>query len=193
MKQSRAMSLVESLSNIAVGFGLSVGAQALVLPMLGVPIPLTANLIFAVVMTVISIARSFGLRRLFEAMHVRHPLSPGAFAVIAERRRQIDQEGWSRAHDDDLGIGELAMAGATYAEHAAIGVQLSSIQRAFDHDDLPPASWPWDRNWWKPQDFRRDMVRAAALILAEIDRHDRNRRPRVLTRITLPRRQRSAA
>jgi len=34
-------------------------------------------------------------------------------------------------------------------------------------------AWPWDPKWWKPKDRRRDLVRAAALIIAEIDRHDR--------------------
>jgi hypothetical protein len=38
--------------------------------------------------------------------------------------------------------------------------------------NLPPACWPWTRDWWKPQDFRRDLVRAAALILAELERFD---------------------
>lgn len=33
--------------------------------------------------------------------------------------------------------------------------------------------WPWDESWWKPTTPRRDLVKAAALILAEIERLDR--------------------
>lgn len=33
--------------------------------------------------------------------------------------------------------------------------------------------WCWDRSWWKPTTPRRDLVKAAALILAEIERIDR--------------------
>lgn len=93
MKQSRAMSFVESVVNILVGFGISLGAQIVFLPMLGVAVSLGQNLIFALIMTVISIARSFLLRRLFEALHIRRPLTPAMNAVIAERWRQIEQEG----------------------------------------------------------------------------------------------------
>jgi hypothetical protein len=33
--------------------------------------------------------------------------------------------------------------------------------------------WPWHDDWWKPKDRRRDLIRAAALIVAEIERLDR--------------------
>ena len=38
-----------------------------------------------------------------------------------------------------------------------------------------PFGWPhtWDASWWKPKDRRRDLVRAGALIIAEIERLDR--------------------
>jgi hypothetical protein len=163
MKQSRAMSLIESLINIAVGFGLSVAFQAIVLPLLGVNIPLAANLSFALVMTAISIARQFLLRRLFEALHIRRPLSPAMAAVIAERFRQVEAEGWSLDHDDKHERGELAKAGANYAFFAGADAEM-------------PPTWPWAREWWKPQNFRRDLIRAAALIVAEIERNDRLRK-----------------
>jgi hypothetical protein len=167
MKQSRAASLIEAFINIAVGFGLSIGLQAIVLPALGVPIPWGANLAFACVMTVVSIARQFVLRRVFEALHIRRPLSPFMVAVVEERRRQIDVEGWSAAHDDDHLFGEIAMAGGCYAifHTGPIGEKCPQ-----------PSMWPWSRGWWKPQDFRRDIVRAAALIVAEGEKFDRNRK-----------------
>lgn len=166
------MSFVESLINIVVGFGLSCAAQAIFLPMLGVPIPWHVNLIFAVIMTVISIARSYGLRRLFEALHIRRPLSPFMQAVVSERFRQVEAEGWSQDHDDKYAGGVLAVAGAAYALGARLRAQGMKVND-------PPACWPWSRDWWKPTDMRRDLVKACALIMAEGERIDRNRVGRV--------------
>ncbi len=166
MKQSRFMSMLESIINIAVGFGISLGAQMLFLPMLGVAISFSQNLTFALIMTVISIARSYVLRRLFEALHIRRPLSAFMQAVVAERFRQIEQEGWSIEHDDAHASIELARAGATYAYFAG-GVQ-----------GHVPQMWPWSQEWWKPAGIRRDLVKACALIIAEGEKFDRNRKAR---------------
>ncbi|MDA9499296.1 DUF7220 family protein [Bradyrhizobium sp. CCBAU 11357] len=170
MKQSKIMSLVESVINIAIGFGISLAAQMYFLPLLGVIISFQQNLLFALIMTVISIARSYLLRRLFEAMHIRRPLSPFMQAVIAERFRQIEQEGWSTTHDDAHPVGELAAAGSSYAI-------MPTWRRRADESfgPKPPIAWPWSLDWWKPQDNRRDLVRAAALVVAEGEKLDRNR------------------
>ena len=167
MKQSRLMSLVESVINIAVGLGVAMVANAIILPLVGFPISLAQNAIIAAFMTVISIARSFVLRRLFEALHIRHPLSPAMHAIIAERRRQIEIEGWDNDHDDRHERGELARAGAAYAVSAA-GPKTFAFK----------SIWPWDEEWWKPRDFRRDLVRAGALIIAELDKFERSRKTR---------------
>lgn len=37
-----------------------------------------------------------------------------------------------------------------------------------------PEGWPWDDVWWKPKDPRTNLVKAGALILAEIERMDRS-------------------
>lgn len=169
MKQSKIMSLLESVINIAIGFGISLAAQIYFLPLLGVAISLSQNITFALIMTVISIARSFALRRVFEALHIRRPLSPFMQAVIAERFRQIEGEGWSTEHDDAHAPGELARAGGCYADRAGLpGRSISDI----------PSRWPWSRDWWKPAGFRRDLVRAGALIIAEGEKFDRNRKAR---------------
>ena len=93
-------------------------------------------------------------------------LTNAARDVLAERCRQIEQEGWTPAHDDDHQRGELAMAAAAYA-HAAgeAGYGVFSI----------PREWPvtWVTDWWKPTTPRRDLIKAGALILAEIERLDR--------------------
>ena len=174
MKQSKLMSLIESVINIAVGFGISLVAQIVFLPMLGVAISLRQNFLFALIMTVISIARSYLLRRLFEALHIRTPLSPALLSIAAERRRQVEVEGWDAAHDDQHAPGELAAAGSCYA--------ITPLWRA-NPGHLPiqePLVWPWDSSWWKPADNRRDLVRAGALIVAELDRENRNRKPRTV-------------
>lgn len=168
-KQSQAMSLTESVINIAVGLGVALAANAVVLPLVGFDVSLKQNVAIAIPMTVVSIARSFALRRLFEALHIRRPLSPGMLAVIAERQRQIDAEGYTVEHDNSHPQGELAKAGAAYAQHAADPMP-GRLGRT------PLALWPWDADSWKPQGFRRDLVRACALILADIERFDRLRR-----------------
>jgi hypothetical protein len=170
MKQSRLMSFVESLINIAVGLGVAMIANAIILPALGFPITLTQNLIIGAFMTTVSIVRSYALRRVFEALHIRHPLSPGALAIVAERRRQIELEGWTPEHDFAHAEGELAKAGGCYALYAT--VRTGHMAPTGDGYSSPPTEWPWSRRWWKQSDFRRDLVKAGALILAELDRAD---------------------
>ena len=85
--------------------------------------------------------------------------SQAVLDVAAERRRQIEAEGWTPEHDDHHLPNELSLAAASYV--------------CADEGDAPPAIWPWDWSWWKPKDRRRNLVKAAALILAEIERLDR--------------------
>ena len=168
MKQSKAMSLLEAIISVIVGFGLSIGCQAIFLPLLGVPIPWAANFYFAIIMTVVSIMRQFVLRRVFEALHIRRPLSPFMQAVVAEVFRQREVEGYSAQHDDDLKLGDLAAAGGCYA-----------IASSWDDcEDIPPCYWPWTLYAWNPRDFRRNLVRSAALVIAEGNKFDRNRKQR---------------
>ena len=75
MKQSRLMSLVESIANVLVGYGVAVVAQILIFPVFGLHTTLTQNLKMGAVFTVVSIARSFALRRVFEAIRTKKPPS----------------------------------------------------------------------------------------------------------------------
>lgn len=43
-----------------------------------------------------------------------------------------------------------------------------------DNDNQCPSFWPFETSWWKPKNTRSDLIRAAALIVAEIERFDRN-------------------
>lgn len=79
--------------------------------------------------------------------------------VQAERRRQVEAEGWTPEHDDLYCAAELPRAAAAYILNGA--------------NDEAPAIWPFSAKWWKPRDARSNYVRAGALILAEIERLDR--------------------
>lgn len=173
MKQSKVMSLVESVVNILVGLGVAMAANAIILPMFGFDISFKQNLIFGVAMTVVSIVRSYGLRRLFEALHIRRPLSPFVQAVIAERFRQIEGEGYEPQHDDQHEGGELARAGAAYALYAPSHTSENKSRGVFA---LAISAWPWRKEDWKPTGFRRDLVKAGALVIAEGERFDRQRK-----------------
>ena len=104
------------------------------------------------------------VRRLREA----EATTAAARDVLAERRRQIEAEGWTLDRDDEHTRFELARAGACYAEYGNWPA----------HSEIPPNSWPWPAAWWKPTNYRRNLVKAAALILAEIERLDRLQPPR---------------
>lgn len=166
MKQSRATSFLKSIVSTAVGFAVAMVANALVLPLFGFTPSLKENLLITCIYTVISIGRGYVLERLYEALGWRTRMSAFALAVLAERQRQIAVEGWSLDHDDDHREGELARAGACYAANPT--------------DDIVPREWPWRDEWWKPTGFRRDLVKGAALIIAEGERHDRNRKRKPL-------------
>ena len=66
MKQSRVMSLVESVANVVVGYGVAVVTQILIFPVFGLQTTLAQNLKMGAVFTIVSLGRSYALRRLFE-------------------------------------------------------------------------------------------------------------------------------
>ena len=95
-------------------------------------------------------------------------MSSGAQLILKERLRQISEEGWSKAHDDEH-VGQ-EMLGAARA-YAIVAQHQQEFKKWIISD--PPASWPydWDIKWWKPsKDPKRNLVKAGALIAAEIDR-----------------------
>lgn len=88
-------------------------------------------------------------------------VTAAASDVLAERQRQISMEGWKPEHDDEHVEGQLSDAAACYALFAT------------DQRRPVPAHWPWSDDWWKQRGQRRDLVKAGALIIAEIERLDR--------------------
>ena len=75
MKQSRLMSLLESLANVLVGYGVAVATQMVVFPLFGLAVTVTENLLIGLIFTAVSIVRSYALRRGFEALRVRQSAS----------------------------------------------------------------------------------------------------------------------
>jgi len=86
--------------------------------------------------------------------------------VIAERKRQIEVEGFTPARDDEYNNNELASAAACYA---ICNSECELFDLTFDGDML----WPWQMKWWKPTTYRQNLVKAAALLIAEIEQVDR--------------------
>ena len=79
----------------------------------------------------------------------------GIELITAERERQISEEGWTAEHDQEHDDGELAKAAACYL--------LPEIKGEW---------WPWSWKWWKPtpEDRQCELVKAGALVAAELDR-----------------------
>lgn len=94
----------------------------------------------------------------------------GAQSITDERKRQIEVEGWTATRDDEYRGGEMAAAAACYAWIAGTSDEDRAFYVPFEQ---PAEGWPWGDEWWKPKDRRADLVRAGALIAAEIDRLDR--------------------
>jgi hypothetical protein len=92
------------------------------------------------------------------------------YDVSKERKRQVEVEGYTAEVDDRGEGGRLAAAAACYSVHAAFslfegpgGTGLVGV----------PVWWPFDAGSWKPKTERENLVRAAALIIAEIEKMDR--------------------
>ncbi|HCD8860253.1 TPA: hypothetical protein NF036_004122 [Escherichia coli] len=88
-------------------------------------------------------------------------LSNAVQSVIAERQRHQSAEGWTPEHDDQYSKSQLLWASSCY------------VLNAIHPFNRIPFDWPWTPEWWKPTNPRRDLVKAGALILAEIERIDR--------------------
>jgi hypothetical protein len=66
VRQSRRISLVEACANVGVGYGIAVGTQVMVFPVFGIHVTLADDLAIGAVFTVVSLIRSYLLRRAFE-------------------------------------------------------------------------------------------------------------------------------
>lgn len=90
--------------------------------------------------------------------------------ITEERQRQIEDEGWTPDHDDnEHNDGDLAYAGAAYA---LADLYRRAVSKGYDPT---PHCWPFKRGCFKPtpDDRIRELVKAGALIVAEIERLQR--------------------
>lgn len=100
-------------------------------------------------------------------------LTAAARDVLAERNRQQSVEGWTPEHDDTHNGGELARAAACYARHASARGGIYAENPEVYQAESVPDDWPWAEEWWKPTSPYRDLEKAGALILAEMERINR--------------------
>lgn len=91
----------------------------------------------------------------------------GEVLIAEERLRQIREEGWTAEHDDEHSDGAMAWAAICYAAPEPV--------YRMDLREEPVDPWPWSHQWDKRGDVSRirDLVKAGALIAAEIDRLQR--------------------
>lgn len=87
----------------------------------------------------------------------------GAEMITAERERQVTQEGWTAAHDDTHTTFQLSRAAVCYIRESKGSLFGSSA----------PKDWPFDLEQWKSSERIDDLVKAGALVAAEIDRLQR--------------------
>ncbi len=97
----------------------------------------------------------------------------GATQIHIERSRQKMVEGWTPEHDDEHTDGSLVHAARSYLTIYNFPTALSASA-----DTADGVGWPWAHEWWKPSDDPiKNLVRAGALIAAEIDRLQRAEAP----------------
>ena len=110
--------------------------------------------------------------------HTPKEFIPGTKLIEAERERQIAEEGYDSDHDADHDGGELSDAAACYACAASAMIRGASAEELCEpiidgYDWM--LMWPFDAEWFKlkPDDPIRNLVKAGALLAAEIDRLQR--------------------
>jgi hypothetical protein len=122
------------------------------------------------------------VRRAWQAARTSASTAQTAAArdVLAERERQVTQEGWTPEHDDEHDEGQLSMAACGYASRASDAAQdiRHGLTGGLTYDDVyigAPGPEFWPHGWeFKAATPRRMLVKAGALILAEIERLDRD-------------------
>ncbi len=99
-----------------------------------------------------------------------HQVSATLADIIAERQRQITDEGFTPEQDDKYDREELVSAAISYIRLATIWKDKDPVSY---RNCCPPMSWPWSPEWWKPTNPRRDMIKGIALLIAALERRDR--------------------
>lgn len=165
---------VNELASYAADKLIEVAQQGVVMP--DARTVITDTLGFEFAQNELQTVNANDLLRLVESARLnadRSAQTDAARDVLAERRRQVEAEDFDASHDDMATRGQLSMAAACYTFEASRACHWSYGMRDVAARPLP-AGWPWDSSWWKPAEPRRMLVKAGALILAEIERLDRS-------------------
>lgn len=94
--------------------------------------------------------------------------------IHRERERQYTHKWHSNEEDDKHTEGQLAKAASCYAAGETVyRIDFLCYGRDFNPKPSIKDLWPWAGCWWNPKTRRDDLIRAAALIVAEIERLDR--------------------
>lgn len=131
---------------------------------------------------------AYELGRRHKAEEIQAGAGSGIQLIALERDRQKAVEGWTPEHDSHMDREQLAYAAACYAlpdysrQHEGRSVLVNTARGLAEPDCFrsaeasAPRLWPWAPEWWKPvpQDRVRELVKAGALIAAEIDRLQRS-------------------
>lgn len=70
--QTKKHSLLESLSNIGIGYSVAIVSQLMVFPLFGIDVPLSSNLLIGLWFTGISLIRGYLLRRIFNRWTIQN-------------------------------------------------------------------------------------------------------------------------
>lgn len=92
------------------------------------------------------------------------------YAEIDQRRQKQIAKGYDAAHDDQHTKGEIALGAAAYCQSAA---KPKLYQKKPGAAFTFPTCWPWKSSEFNPKNPREDLLNAAAMIVAEIERIDR--------------------
>jgi hypothetical protein len=111
------------------------------------------------------------MEKVMEEFRLKKTIMNGIERIAAERKRQIEEEGWTAEHDDAFAMDQLARAATCYAMPGFFAKKLlnDGLGRWVSLIEL---FWPWEKHWWKPtpENRIRELEKAGALIAAEIDR-----------------------
>lgn len=94
----------------------------------------------------------------------------GTDRIAEERNAQIQVNGYTFAHDDEHTEAELARAAKCY-----LSLAIGETHPRFRIPRTCPPTWPWQPKEWRPStDPIKNLMRAGAMIAAEIDRIHRD-------------------
>ncbi len=105
--------------------------------------------------------------------------------VLCKRERQRKYHGFDATHDDKYKDDEFVRAAICYLIIGSKNKDTGKVNTADEvyESMVNPNSldetniWPWDLKWWRPKDKRSNYIKAISLLVAEVERMDRENEP----------------